>query len=300
MESADLDLQFATAKARNRATLPRETSLPALASTASIHLILAVFAVSSVLPFLWMVLDSFKLSEEIVRQPPTLFPIYPTIRSYQELFASEMHFGLALTNSVVVAVCATVSVLFVSSIGGYVFAKYHFPGKEAIFVAMLSTMMIPFSAVLVPLFVVVSKIGLYNSIPGLVVTEMISTFGIFLLRQFMESIPDEMIDAARVDGAAEWWIYTRIMIPLSGQALAALAIFTFMWNWDSFLWPLVILSSAEKMTLPVALARLQSLYYTRYDIVLTGATVTILPVLMVYLIFQRQFVQGIALTGMKA
>jgi multiple sugar transport system permease protein len=268
-------------------------------TTAVPHLLLTLLAIATVLPFLWMVLNSFKLSEEIVRQPPTFLPERWTLRTYEELFGSEMQFGLALGNSLIVAVGATASVLFFASLAGFVFAKYRFAGKEILFVAILSTLMVPFSVVLVPLFVVVTKVGLYNSIPGLLATELVSTFGIFLMRQFLETIPDEMLDAARVDGASEWWIYSRVVVPLSGQALGALAIFTFMWNWDAYLWPLVMLTSPEKMTLPLALARLQHLYYTRYDIVLTGATVTIVPVVIVYLFFQRHFVRGIALTGMK-
>ena len=268
-------------------------------TTAVPHLLLTLLATATVLPFLWMVLNSFKFSEEIVRQPPTFLPERWTLHTYAELFGSEMQFGLALANSLTIAVGATASVLVFASLAGFVFAKYRFPGKEILFVAILSTLMVPFSVVLVPLFVVVTKVGLYNSIPGLLATELVSTFGIFLMRQFMETIPDEMLDAARVDGAPEWWIYSRVVVPLSGQALGALAIFTFMWNWDAYLWPLVMLSSPDKMTLPLALARLQHLYYTRYDIVLTGATVTIIPVVIVYLFFQRHFVRGVALTGMK-
>jgi len=264
------------------------------------HLVLTIVAVASVLPFVWMVLDSFKFSEEIVRQPPTFLPEQWTAHSYVELFASEMQFALALTNSLVVAIGATTSVVFCSSLAGFVFAKYTFPAKELLFIAILSTLMVPFTVVLIPLFVLVTKVGLYNTIPGLLATELVSTFGIFIMRQFIETIPNEMLDAARVDGASEWWIYSRVIIPLSGQALAALAIFTFMWNWDSYLWPLVMLSSPDRMTLPLALTRLQHLYYTRYDIVLTGATVTIVPVVAVYLFFQRHFVRGIALTGIKA
>ena len=271
-----------------------------LATSSLPHLVLAIVAVASILPFLWMVLDSFKFSEEIVRQPPTFLPERWTVHSYVELFGSEMQFGLALTNSLIVAIGATTSVLVCSSLAGFVFAKYTFPGKEILFIVILSTLMVPFTVVLLPLFVLVTKIGLYNTIPGLLATELVSTFGIFIMRQFIEAIPNEMLDAARVDGASEWWIYSRVIIPLSGQALAALAIFTFMWNWDSYLWPLVMLSSPERMTLPLALTRLQHLYYTRYDIVLTGATVTIVPVVAVYLFFQRHFVRGIALTGIKA
>jgi len=280
------------ARGRTRAGRLRSVALP--------HLALGIVAAATLLPFLWMVLDSFKFSEEIVRQPPTFLPERWTLHSYGELFAGEMQFGLALINSLIVAVSATASVLFVASLAGFVFAKYAFPGKEILFVAVLSTLMVPFTVVLVPLFVIVTKVGLYDTIPGLIATELVSTFGIFLMRQFVEAIPNELLDAARVDGASEWWIYWWVVVPLSGQALAALAIFTFMWNWDSYLWPLVMLSSPERMTLPLALARLQHLYYTRYDIVLTGATVTILPVVVVYLFFQRHFVRGIALTGMKA
>ncbi len=159
--------------------------------------------------------------------------------------------------------------------------------------------MVPFSVILVPLYVTIAKMGFSNHLTGLVVTGLWSTFGIFMLRQFMEGIPFELLDASRIDGASEWRIFLQIVLPLSKAPLAALATFTFLANWDSLLWPLVVLNSQDKQTLPLVLAGLRNLYWSRYDLWAAGAMLTVIPVMIVYSLGSRYFIQGIAMSGMK-
>lgn len=263
------------------------------------HLLLFVVAVGSVAPFAWMFLGSFKTFAELTAYPPSVLPEHWTLVNYQTVLF-QINFPQALLNSVGVGIAVTVATLVTSSAAGYVFAKYRFWGKEQLFIVLLSTMMIPFTVVLVPLYVTVAHLGMNDSLVGLAVTGLCNTFGIFMMRQFIEGIPTELIDAGRIDGASEWWIYSRIIVPLSTTSLSALAVFVFMWNWDSFLWPLVLLTSPQVKTLPLVLASLTSIYWTNYEIWITGSVLTVLPTLILYAAAQKHFIRGIALTGMKA
>jgi multiple sugar transport system permease protein len=199
-----------------------------------------------------------------------------------------------------VAILVTLATLVTSSLAGYVFAKYRFWGREQLFTLLLSTLMVPFAVVLVPLYVIVANLGLADKLAGIIVTGLCATFGIFLMRQFMETIPNDLIDAGRIDGAGEWWIFSRVILPLAKAPLSALAVFTFLGNWDSFLWPLVVLTSPENQTLPLVLAGLRSLYWSRYELYAAGSMLTVLPVMILYAFASKQFVQGIAMTGIKA
>ena len=191
-------------------------------------------------------------------------------------------------------------VVLTSAAAAYVFAKYRFWGKEQLFIVILSTMMVPFAVVLVPLYVTIADIGLSNKLGGVIVPVLFFTFGIFLMRQFLEGIPSDLIDAGRIDGASEWWIFSRIIIPLSTAPMAALAVFTFLFNWDNFLWPLVVLTSPKSQTLPLVLAGLRSLYWERYDMWAAGSMLTVAPVMLLYAVAQKQFIRGITMTGLKA
>jgi multiple sugar transport system permease protein len=263
------------------------------------HLILAIFAIIAFGAFLWMVLASFKPASEIIQMPPTFLPVAPTIESYV-IILTEQAFGRYFLNSTVVAVPTVLVVVLTSSLAGFVFAKYSFPGKEFLFTLILSTLMVPPAVTLLPLFQLVSKLGWADTYIALILPVSVSAFGIFLMRQFMEGIPTELIDAGRIDGASDWWIYARIILPLSMSALSALAIFTFLGNWDSYLWPLVIIYDESMFTLPVGLAHLLGwASRPRYDLFLTGAVITVVPVVIFYSIFQRRFVHGVTLTGLK-
>ncbi|MHB0859075.1 MAG: carbohydrate ABC transporter permease [Anaerolineae bacterium] len=263
------------------------------------HLILMVFATLAFGALLWLVMASFKTASEIIRKPPTFWPDRLTLDNYVYILA-EMSFKWYFANSVLVALPTITMVLFTSSITGFVFAKYQFPGREVLFTIILSTMMIPAAVTLLPLFQLVSRIGWADSYQALIIPASVSAFGIFLMRQFMESIPSDLIDAGRIDGASAFWIYARIIIPLSISPLSALGIFTFLGVWDSYLWPLVIIYSDKMRTLPLGLAYLLGwASRPRYDLFLTGAVITVVPVILFYSLAQQRFVRGVTLTGLK-
>lgn len=255
-------------------------------------------SVLSIAPFMWMVFASFKSFKELVSSSD-LLPHVWTINNYREII-NRVNFPTAFANSVIAAVTVTGVTLFTSAALGYVFAKYRFWGKEKLFLLLLSTMMVPFAVVLVPLYLTITSFGLANQLGGIIVTGLWSSFGMFMLRQFMETIPFELIDAARIDGASEWRIFFQIILPLSGAPLAALAVFAFLGNWDSYLWPLIVLSSPDKQTLPQVLASLRNLWLTRYEMWSAGSMLTVFPVMVVYALASQYFIRGIAMTGLKA
>lgn len=264
---------------------------------AIMHALLLAFSVAAVVPFLWMAFGSLKPYKELTTSMD-LLPHTWTLDNYAQIIG-QVNFLQAFRNSVLVAVLTTVAVMFTSSLVGYVFATYRFPLKEALFALLLATMMVPFAVVLIPLYIFMSDIHLVDTLAAITVTGLWSTFGIFLLRQFMESIPQELVAAARIDGASEWRIYSQIVLPLSGAPLAALAILNVLGSWDSFLWPSVVLNSPNNLTIPLVLAGLKSLYWSRYDLWTAGAMLTVVPVMLVYAFASKQFIRGIALTGIK-
>ncbi|HEV8639380.1 MAG TPA: carbohydrate ABC transporter permease [Chloroflexota bacterium] len=279
------------------ARVKRGLSLARRTNQALLHVVLICFGAVAGGPFIWMVFASFKKYKELVSSS-ALLPQVWTLDNYSEII-NRVNFLSAFRNSLIVSVVITASVLLTASALGYIFAKYRFPGKDALFLAILSTQMVPFAAVLVPLYIFVSSIGGVDRLTGVVLPGLWSTFGLFLMRQFIESIPSEMIDAARIDGASEWWIYLKVVLPLSGAPLAAVAIFHFLWHWDNFLWPSIVLNSRDVQTIPIVLAGLRSLYWTRYDMWMAGSMLTVVPVMLIYVFASRQFVRGIAMTGIK-
>lgn len=250
-------------------------------------------------PFLWMLVGSFKPEAEIRRDPPTWLPNDPTLANYGTLF-DRLDFPTYFTNSAVVAILTTVGNLLFCSAAGYALAKLAFPGKRVLFVVVLGTIMVPSIVTIVPLFVLTSNLGLVNTLAGLILPFLAQAFGVFLMRQFITSIPNDLLEAARIDGASELRIYARIVLPLCRPALATLGILTFLASWNNFLWPLVSATTEDTYTLPVALA-LYSIGQNRtdYDILLAGSVVVVLPVLLVFVLLQRHFVRGIATTGLK-
>lgn len=262
-----------------------------------LHVLLSLMALAAFFPFFWMVFASFKPFKELV-QSRALLPINWTLENYAEIL-TRVNFGVAVVNSVYSAVTVTVFTLLTSSALGYIFAKYRFWGKEYLFVLLLSTMMVPFAVVLVPLYITIGDLGLVNRLWGFIITGLWSTFGVFLMRQFMEVIPYEYLDAARIDGASEWRIFFTIILPLSTSPMAALGIFAFLANWDSFLWPLVVLNTPDKQTLPLLLAGLRSIYWSRYDMWSAGSVMTTVPIMIVYAFASKYFIRGMALTGIK-
>ena len=264
-----------------------------------LYLVLTLGAILMLLPFFWMITASFKSLNEVIQIPPQWLPKQWDFRNYPEVFRQQPLFGRYFLNSVIVAAVTVASVLITSSLAGYAFAKYNFPGKNVFFVFVLSTMMIPFQIRMVPLFVMVSGWKLLDTYTGLILPGLVDAFGIFLMRQFIASIPTDLIDAARIDGASEPGIFLWIILPLIQPALSALAIFTLIGNWESFLWPLLITNSDELRTLPIGLALFSGRYLQRFDLQMAAATIAVLPMVLAFFVLQRRFVEGITLTGLK-
>lgn len=264
-----------------------------------IYLIAVLGLVAVAAPFVWMLLGSFKTQGELLQVPPTWWPQAPTTQNYDDLF-NKANFPRYFLNSTVVALAVTAGNLAFCSMIGYALAKLRFKGRNALFVLVLATLMVPGMVTFVPLFVFVTNAGLANSYPGLILPFLVSPFGVFLMRQFFSGLPDDLMDAGRVDGTSELGIFARIMLPLTRPALATLGILTFLGSWNNFLWPLVIAQTEDKYTLPVALA----LYSTgqnaqNYGLLMAGAVVVVVPVLVMFLLFQRHVTKGIAITGLK-
>lgn len=263
--------------------------------------LLAVFSVLMFYPFLWLVFSSFKTGADIVSIPIRLLPQEWTLSAYAMVLNPERaNLPLAYVNSFLVTAGTVLAVLFTSSLGGFVFARLDFPGRRILFYFILSTTMVPFLTLLIPLYIVMKNLGLLNTLWGLWVPAIFSSFGIFLSRQFIYGIPGELYDAAKIDGCGDFGIYRRIILPLARPLLSVLAIFTFLSSFNAYLWPLVILTDRDKMTLPLVLSRIADRFGAQdYQAVMAGGVLISLPPLIVFLIFQRNFVRGIALTGLK-
>jgi multiple sugar transport system permease protein len=260
-------------------------------------LILGLLAVVG--PFIWMILGSFKSVAELLRVPPTWLPANPTLDNYNRLFV-RLDFPRYFFNSAIVAVAVTFGNLLFCSMVGYALAKLNFPGRNSLFVLVLLTLMVPGAVTLIPQFVIISMLGLPNTHLGLILPFLAGPFGVFLMRQFMQGIPDELLEAARIDGASEYYIFWRIVLPLAAAALATLAILTFVGSWNSFIWPLVVATDDRMYTLPVALATFSTGHYSAdYGLLMAGSVVMVIPVLIVFLLLQRFFIEGIAMTGIK-
>ena len=230
------------------------------------------------------------------RQP--VEQVYFGLENYIEGIES-FDFGLYLWNSVVVTVTATLLTLLFNSMAAFALSKYQFRGRQTIFIIMISTLMVPLSVVLVPVFLVITNVGWNNNLMGIIVPAAATPTGVFLLRQYMLTIPDELIDAARIDGASEWRIYAQVIIPLAKPALAVLTIFSVMWRWNDFLWPLIVLSRSEYFTLQVGLASFQGELNVQWNLILAMTVLTLLPITLVFGFLQRYITTGIATTGMK-
>ena len=264
-----------------------------------LHVVLVLGLLAMVDPFIWMLLSSFKPETEIRLVPPTWWPHHPTLDNYRELF-SKLNFPTYFLNSTIVSILITLGNLIFCSAAGYALAKLRFPGRRALFGLVLASVMVPGMVTFVPLFVLVSNMGMTNTYAGLVLPFLAWALGAFLMRQFMESIPDELIESGRIDGAGEVRIFVSIVLPLCRPALAALGILSFLTFWNSFLWPLVVATTEDKYTLPVALALFSvGQNQTKFGLLLAGSVVVVLPVLVVFLLLQRHFVRGIATTGLK-
>jgi multiple sugar transport system permease protein len=264
-----------------------------------LHAALVVGLIVMAIPFVWMILGSFKTTSELRQVPLTWFPEDPTLENYRDLF-NRLDFPRYFFNSTLVALVVTAGNLVFASMLGYALAKLEFPGKRVLFVLVLATLMIPAFVTFMPLFVIVTNLGLANTHAALILPFLAGAFGVFLMRQYILGIPDELLDAARIDGAGEYTIFFRIVLPLCGPALATLGVLTFLGQWNSFLWPLVVASTEDMFTLPVALALFATgQQESNLALQLAGSTVVVLPVIVLFFVMQRYVIQGVARTGIK-
>jgi multiple sugar transport system permease protein len=261
---------------------------------------LTLLGVFWIVPFLWMVSTSFKSLEEVYAFPPRFVPEDLRWSNYVEAWQA-VPFSRFFFNSLFVAGATTVAVVLTSSMAGYSFARLRYPGRDLLFLAYLGTIMIPFPVLIIPLFILMRQLGLVDTLAGLILPAAFTAWGTFLMRQFMLSIPREIEEAARMDGASFWRIYAQIIMPLSRPVVATLGIFTFLGSWNDFLWPLIMISSVDSKTLPLGLTMFQSQIpiKTPWQLVMAAATFSVLPVLIVFVLGQKYYVRGIATTGLK-
>ncbi len=258
--------------------------------------LLLLGGVVMVLPFIFMVSTSLEFNNEIYEL--SMFPQEPTLENYIFLF-QETKFARWFFNSLLIATATTVSVLFFDSLVGYTLCKFRFRGRTIVFVAILSTLMIPTEMLIIPWYIMSRDFGWLNSYWGIMFPGMMTGFGTFLMRQFFESIPDDFLEAARIDGLNEFQIWWEVAMPLVTPALAALAIFIFLGNWTAFLWPLIVTNSADLFTIPIGFAAFSGEFVTDWELIMTGATVATLPTLLVFIIFQKFIIRGVMLAGLK-
>jgi multiple sugar transport system permease protein len=262
------------------------------------HLVLIPIALTMLLPLVWMVVTSLQTLDETQHYPPTLVPSSLEWSNYSEVL-TQAPFGRWFLNSLIVTVLVVLGNLLFCSLAGYAFARIRFAGREVVFVLLLITLMVPFQVIIIPEFLIVRSLGLIDSLGALVLPNLAGAFGIFMLRQFFRTLPIELEEAARIDGCTRLGVLFKIVLPLSGPALATLAVITFMWTWNDFLWPLITIYSPEHMTLQLGLATFQGAHQTNTNLLMAANVMTVLPVLLLFLFAQRYFVRGIATSGLK-
>jgi multiple sugar transport system permease protein len=264
----------------------------------ALHAVLLVGSALTLLPLAWMVSASLMPAGEATAVPPRLLPSAPTLAHYRELWL-RLDVARAFANSLGLAVAITVVSLVLNSMAGYAFAKLRFRGRDRIFRGLLTALVIPAQVAMLPLFLLLDAMGLIDTYAAVVIPGLASVFGIFLVRQYALSIPDSLLDAARVDGASELRIYRSIALPVLKPVLVTLAIFTFLGAWNDFLWPLIVLADGDKYTLPVALANLLGEHAQDTELMMAGAVLTVVPTVLVFLALQRHYVRGIVAGGVK-
>ncbi|PNR97002.1 carbohydrate ABC transporter permease [Petrotoga sp. 9PWA.NaAc.5.4] len=263
-----------------------------------VHAVLIIWLLISVIPFIWMVSTSFKGPGEIFIFPPRWIPKSPTFQNYIDLF-QKVNFGRPFLNSVIVSLSTTFLSVLIATMAGYGFAKFHFKNKNILFLVILGTIMVPGQITMIPIFLLLTQLNLLNTYWGLILPAIANAFNIFFMRQFISGIPDELIEAAKMDGAHEGWIFFRVILPLAKPAMAAITIFTFTGSWNNFLWPLIIATDESMYTLPVAISILGGQYTENIAMQMAGSVIVILPLIIVFLFTQRYFIKGITFTGLK-
>lgn len=257
-----------------------------------------LMAMFTVVPFAWIVATSFKTAAEINAWPPTFLPTAPTLENFIEIL-QHTDFPRYIVNTMFISAVSTICIMVTSSIAGFVFAKYKFPMRGPIFMLLLASATIPLEAYMIPVYIMVFKVHMLNTFAALIFPITIMTFGVFFMRQVIMSIPDELMEAARIDGASELWIYLRIILTLSKNGLMAIGVFAFTQAWANFMWPLVVVSTGDMYTTELGLAVYQRAFFTEYGPIAAGAVISIVPMLIVFAALRRHIMQGIATTGMK-
>jgi ABC-type glycerol-3-phosphate transport system permease component len=261
--------------------------------------LIAAGAITVFFPFFWMAVTSLKTVPEIQRVPLQVLPDrWSNLDNYREVFARQP-FGRFLLNSALIASVSAVSSLIVSSLAGYGFAKFRFPGRNLLFFAIIGILMVPFQSVVVPLYLWVSRLGLLDTYLGILAPDLVSVFGVFLMRQSIEVVPSDYIDAARIDGSSELGIFWRVILPAVRPALATLLIIKFMWTWNELFWPLVVINSPTMKVVTMGLVSFTNIYFIEYNLVTAAAVLSILPILAIFVVCQRWVVQAVVMSGLK-
>jgi multiple sugar transport system permease protein len=269
----------------------RRTALANALAKSGAYIFLIIGLVATLLPFIYILLASFKPDTELRKVPPTFSPINPTLENYTYIFNDHsIPIARNAINSLVVSFAKMVALLFTCSFGGYIFAKYQFKGKRLAFGLILTQIMIPFQVIMIPNYLIVVKLGMIDSLWALIVPAMIDAYGIFMMRQFIEAMPSELMEAARIDGASELRIYWNVVLPQLAPALATMGIFTFMFTWNDYLWPLIVLTSPENRTIQQLLVWYNTQHTSRQGLVLAGSMLVLLPIFLIYIFLQRWIV----------
>jgi len=264
-----------------------------------VHIILIIGSIWMIFPFFWMILTSFKTFSETTRIPPVIFPKSFSFTNYATVFLT-LPFKQFYINTIITSFTVTIGQIIVSTMAAYVFARLKFPGNKILFFIVLSVMMVPTQIFIIPQYMTMKYLHLLDSLPALIIPGWFSAFSVFLLRQFFMTLPIELEEAARIEGCGTFKIFYSIMLPLAKPGIIAASIFSILWSWNDLMWPLIVNNSMEKMTLAAGLASLQGQHLTNYPVIMAGAFLAVLPMLIIFLIFQKQFVEGIALSGTKA
>jgi len=262
------------------------------------YTVLITFGLTMLVPFLWMLSTSLKESSQIFTASIQMWPKPFVFKNYIEAW-NAIPFGKFYINSIFVAVCVTIGQVVTSSMAAYAFSRLKFPGRDKLFFAYLATMMIPGMVTMIPVFILLKMFNWLDTFKALILPSIFTAYGTFMLRQFFMTLPSELEDAAKIDGCSLWRIYWQIILPLSKPAIATLATFTFLANWQSFVWPLIVTSSEKMKTLPIGLSYFQDIYTTNWTYLMAGSVIVLVPALLVFIFNQRYITEGIALSGIK-
>lgn len=263
-----------------------------------LYIVMVLLALLFLCPVIWIVICALKNKSELVAWPPVIIPSSVTFENFTTAL-SKGNFGLYFFNSTYSTILSTVLTLLINCMAGYAFAKFKFKGNNFIFLSFLATLMIPLEVIMIPMFQVLKFFHMYNSLWGIIIPPAATPTGVFLMRQYLLSVPDELLEAARIDGATELRIFARIIVPIAKPVLSVLTIFSFMWRWNDFLWPLLVINNPKLYTVQLAIANFSGQFAVDWNSLLAMAVVTMIPVLVIFLIFQKQFVRGMVVSGMK-